>query len=202
MSGLTDFLAAFRQVSPFEAVAAALGIASVYCSTRQNILAWPTSLINNAMYGVFFFQQKLYALMALQAFFGAIAVYGWYQWLFGGEQKTELRVSRTPPALGMALAGLGVVATGALVWLLRQTADPEPLVDGSLTAVSLIAQWMMARKLVECWPVWVGVNLVSVPFFFHQANYPTAVQYAVFLLLAMSGWRQWRRSLAAVPAPA
>ena len=59
MSGLHDFLTAFRQVSPFEAVAAALGIASVYCSTRQNILAWPTSLLNNAMYGVFFLQQKL-----------------------------------------------------------------------------------------------------------------------------------------------
>jgi nicotinamide mononucleotide transporter len=190
-----DFLTAFRQVSHFEAGAAALGIASVFFSTRQNILAWPTSLLNNAMYGVFFFEQKLYALMGLQAFFGAIAVYGWYEWLFGGEQKTELKVSRTPPALGLALIGLGAGGTGALVWLLHRTQDANPLVDGSLTAVSLIAQWMMARKLVECWPVWVGVNLVSVPFFFHQANYPTAVQYTVFLFLAMSGWRQWRRSL-------
>jgi nicotinamide mononucleotide transporter len=202
MTGLQDFIAAFEKVSLFEAVAAALGIASVYFSTRQNVLAWPTSLINNAMYGVFFFQQKLYALMALQVFFGAIAVYGWYEWLFGGEQKTELKVSRTPPALGLTLLGLGAGASAGLVWFLGRTQDANPLVDGSLTAVSLIAQWMMARKYVECWPVWVGVNLVSVPFFFHQANYPTAVQYAVFLFLAVSGWGQWRRSLASAPAPA
>ena len=200
MTGLHDFFAAFQKVSLFEAAAAALGIASVYFSTRQNVLAWPTSLVNNAMYGVFFLEQKLYALMALQAFFGAIAVYGWYEWLFGGEQKTELRVSRTPAALGVALLGLGAGASAALVWLLGRTQDPNPLVDGSLTAVSLIAQWMMARKFVECWPVWVAVNLVSVPFFIHQADYPTAVQYGVFLFLAMSGWRQWRRSMAGAPA--
>ena len=183
-------------MSLFEAVAAVLGIASVFFSTRQNVLAWPTSLLNNAMYGVFFFDKKLYALMALQAFFGAIAVYGWYEWLFGGEAKTELKVSRTAPALGGMLLALAVAATAGLILLLRQTRDPSPLVDGALTAASLIAQWMMARKLVECWPVWIAVNLVSVPFFFLRADYPTAVQYTVFLFLAISGWRQWNASLA------
>ena len=183
-------------MSLFEATAAVVGIASVYFSTRQNVLAWPFSLLNNGMYGVFFFGQKLYALMALQAFFGAIAVYGWYEWLFGGEAKSELKVSRTAPALGLSLVGLAAGGTAALVWVLRLTRDPAPLVDGALTAASLIAQWMMARKLVECWPVWIGVNLVSVPFFYHQGNYPTAVQYTVFLFLAISGWRQWKSSLA------
>src|SRR5258706_800010 len=149
MTGLHDFLAAFGKVSLFEAVAAALGVASVYFSTRQNVLAWPTSLVNNAMYGVFFFQQKLYALMALQVFFGAIAVYGWYEWLFGGEKKTELKVSRTPPGLGLVLAGLGLGASAALVWFLGRTQDVNPLGDGSLTAGSLIAHWMMAREYPE-----------------------------------------------------
>jgi nicotinamide mononucleotide transporter len=183
-------------VSLFEAAAAVVGIASVFWSTRQNVLAWPASLLNNGMYGVFFFEQKLYALMALQGFFGAIAVYGWYEWLFGGEAKSELKVSRTRPALGGLLVALAVAASAGLILLLRQTRDAAPLVDGALTAASLIAQWMMARKLVECWPVWIGVNLVSVPFFFHEADYPTAVQYTVFLFLAVSGWRQWKASLA------
>ncbi len=183
-------------MTTFEIVAAALGIMSVFFSTRQNVLAWPTSLLNNAMYGVFFFQQKLYALMVLQVFFGAIAVYGWYQWLFGGKARTELKVSRIPPRLAAVLLVIGVVSQAA-IWLVlsHHTQDVSPGLDAMFFSVSLIAQWMMARKYFECWPIWVAINCVSVPFFFFQHSYPTMVQYAVFLVLAISGWRQWKASL-------
>jgi nicotinamide mononucleotide transporter len=179
-------------MSLFEIVAAALGILSVFFSTRQNVLAWPTSLLNNAMYGAIFFQQKLYALMALQGCFFVIAIYGWYKWLFGGAAKTELRVSRIPPLLGVVLIGVAAAATLLIRWILiRYTDDKAPLIDGFFFAVSLTAQWMMARKYFECWPVWVAINCVSVPFFFFQRSYPTMVQYAVFLVLAVLGWRAW-----------
>ncbi|HEV8600018.1 MAG TPA: nicotinamide mononucleotide transporter family protein, partial [Gemmatimonadales bacterium] len=101
----------------FEIVAAALGIISVFLSTRQNVLAWPTSLLNNGMYGAIFFQQRLYALMVLQGCFFGIALYGWYQWLFGGAAKSELKVSRIPPKLGALLALIAAAAT-LLIWLL------------------------------------------------------------------------------------
>ena len=183
-------------MSWFEIIAAALGIISVYCSTRQNVLAWPTSLLNNAMYLVFFLQSQLYALMVLQACFGVIAVYGWYQWLHGGAAKTELRVTRIPPRLGLFLLVIATVATLAIrEVLLRYTSDASPTLDAFFFAVSLVAQWMMARKYFECWPVWVGINCVSVPFFFLQKSYPTMVQYAVFLVLAVMGWVAWWRDL-------
>lgn len=185
-------------MSLFESIAAGLGILSVFFSTRQNILAWPTSLLNNAMYGAIFFQQKLYALMALQGCFFAIALYGWYQWKFGGAARTELRVSRIPAKLAVLLLLIAAAATLA-IWLLLEhhTQDPAPLVDAFFFAVSLIAQWMMARKYFECWPVWVAINCVSVPFFLLQHSYPTMVQYAVFLVLAMMGWRTWGREVGA-----
>jgi len=184
-------------VSAFEIIAAALGIISVFFSTRQNVLAWPTSLVNNAMYCVLFFRQKLYALMVLQVLFGLIAVYGWYKWLFGGAARTELKVSRIPPRLAALLAVIGLAAWAA-IWLLlsHHTQDVSPGLDAFFFAASLTAQWMMARKYFECWPIWVAINCVSVPFFFFQRSYPTMVQYAVFLVLAISGWRQWKASLA------
>ena len=182
----------------FEIVAAALGIISVFLSTRQNVLAWPTSLLNNAMYGAIFFQQRLYALMALQACVFAIALYGWYKWLFGGAARTELKVSRIPPRLAALLALVAAAAT-VLIWLLlsRHTEDPAPFIDALFFAVSLAAQWMMARKYFECWPVWVALNCVAVPFFFLHRSYPTMAQYAVFLVLAVMGWRHWKASLEA-----
>ena len=188
-------------MNAFEIVAAALGIISVFLSTRQNVLAWPTSLLNNAMYFVLFLQQRLFALMALQVCFGAIAVYGWYQWLFGGAAKTELRVSRISPKLAVLLTLLAAAATAVIWYLLhRFTQDASPLIDAFFFAVSLIAQWMMARKYFECWPVWVAINCIAVPFFFLQHSYPTMAQYAVFLVLALMGWRHWKASMDA-PAP-
>jgi len=183
-------------MSPFELVAAAFGIISVFLSTRQNIWSWPTSLINVSMSALVYFQQRLYATMALQAFFFAVSLYGWYEWLFGGERKTELKVSRTPPRLGLLLTGMTVLATFGTWYLLSRTTDSHPLIDAVFFAVSVVAQWMMARKYVECWPVWVAVNCIAVPFFFLLPSYPFMIQYAVFLVLAMMGWRQWKASLA------
>ena len=184
-------------MSPFEIAAAAFGVVSVFFSARQNVLAWPTSLLNNAMYFVIFLNQRLIGLMALQLFFGGIAVYGWYQWLFGGEAKTELKVSRIPAGLS-GLLGVLVGCSTLVLWaLFRRYHDSAPLVDALLTSVSLTAQWMMARKYFECWPVWVLINCISVPFFLIRGNYPTMAQYGVFLVLAMMGTRNWWRSLQA-----
>ena len=101
-------------MSPFEIVAAAFGILSVFLSTRQIVWSWPTSLINVTMYTVIFAQQKLYGLMAIQVFFAVVSIYGWYEWLFGGAAKTELKVSRTGPRLGAALLARALRLAGAL----------------------------------------------------------------------------------------
>jgi nicotinamide mononucleotide transporter len=136
--------------------------------------------------------------MALQGFFAAVSIYGWYEWLRGGAGHTMLRVSRTPRPLALGLAVFAVGGSVLLAFLLdRYTEDPSPGIDGTLAVVSLGAQWMMARKYLENWLVWIGVNCVSVPFFFLRADYATTVQYAVFLGLAVSGYRQWKRSLRA-----
>lgn len=185
-------------MSLFEIVAAAFGIVSVYLSTRQNVWSWPTSLINVTMYFVQFLGQHLYALMALQVFFAIISIYGWYEWLFGGKEKTELKVTRVPQGQALALFALGLVAWAGIWYLLKNyTTDPAPFLDAFFFAASLVGQYMMARKYFECWPLWVLINCISVPFFFFQHSYPTMVQYAVFLGLAISGWRQWKASLGA-----
>lgn len=191
-------------MSTFEIVAAAFGVLSVFLSTRQNVWSWPTSLVNNVMYVVYFLGLKLYALMALNGIFAVIAIYGWYEWMYGGANRSELKVTRTPPRLAAALAALSLAAWAAIWFMLEHhTQDPAPGMDGFFFAVSLTAQWMMARKYYECWWIWVGLNILAIPFFYLQRSYPTMVQYAVFLVLATQGWMYWKRSLAeSGPSPA
>lgn len=183
-------------MSAFEIVAAAFGIISVFLSTRQNAWSWPTSLVNNIMYIAYFFGAKLYALMALNGIFAVIAIYGWFKWKFGGKGQTELKVTRTPPRMAALLTATCLVSMVTIWFVLEHhTEDAAPMLDAFFFAVSLVAQYMMARKFYECWWIWVAINCVSVPFFFLQQAYPTMVQYAVFLVLATQGWRYWRASL-------
>lgn len=179
-------------------VAVLFGILAVYLNARQNPWGWGASLVNVLLYTLIFFQGKLYALMGLQVCFAVISGYGWYQWLRGGERHAGIRVTAIPRSLAAGLALLVLVASAALGWALdRYTADQQPYLDAGISVVSLAAQWMMARKYYETWIIWVAVNVASVPFFLYRAEYPTAVQYAVFLGLAINGLLRWRRALAA-----
>jgi nicotinamide mononucleotide transporter len=187
-------------VSRLEVVAVAFGVTAVYLNARQNPWGWGASLVNVGLYTVIFFHGRLYALMGLQVCFAAISAYGWHHWLRGGEAHTGVQVTRIPRGLGAGLAALALAALLILGWGLdRYTEDRQPYLDAGLSVVSLAAQWMMARKYVEAWMAWVAVNVAAVPFFAARGEFPTAVQYSIFLALAINGLRQWFRALAPKP---
>ena len=177
-------------------IAVVFGIVSVWLNARQNVLGWVTGLVNVGLYTFIFFRGQLYALMGLQVFFFVISLYGWYQWIRGGQRHAGIAVSRIPVRLAAGLIAASVAGTAGLGWALQvHTQDQQPYVDAGVSVVSMVGQWMMARKYLETWWLWIGVNLVSVPLFLVRAEYPTALQYTVFLGLAVSGLVQWRRSL-------
>jgi nicotinamide mononucleotide transporter len=183
--------------SPLEGIAAAFGVVSVYLSTRQNIWSWPTAIVNVALYSVVFYNGRLYGQMGLQAIFLVLSIYGWYQWLHGGAEKSGLRVSCASPRLLATLAATNVVAWVVLAALLRRTDAALPWLDALLTTTSLVAQWMMTRKILKNWILWIAVDIVYVPMFISQRLYATALLYAVFLMLAVMGFVEWRRSIVA-----
>jgi len=183
--------------SPLEGLAAAFGVVSVYLSTRQNVWSWPTAIVNVAIYTIVFYQGRLYGQMGLQPIYLVLSVYGWYQWLHGGAQRSELRVTRASPRLLVALGVLNLAAWMALAAILRRTDAALPWLDALLTTTSLVAQWMMTRKILENWILWIAVDVVYVPTFISQGLYATAMLYAAFLVLALMGVVEWRRSITA-----
>jgi len=192
-----DQLVAFTIAKRWEVLAVVTGIISVYLSTRENIWSWPTALVNVALYFVVFYETKLYADMGLQVVYFALSLYGWYEWLYGGENRTELRVSRTSQALGVRLAIIGIACAVVLGTLLARFTDAAlPYIDSATTSTSLVAQWMMTRKILENWAVWAAVDVVYIAMFVFKRLYLTAGLYTVFLVLAVMGYVQWKRSLA------
>ena len=183
-------------MSPLELVAAVVGALSVYLSVRQNIWSWPTAIVNVVLYTLVFYDAKLYADMGLQVIYAALSVYGWYEWLHGGENRTELHVSRTSRRLSVILSSLGLAGAGVLGVVLRGATDAAlPFMDSFLSSTSLVAQWMMTKKKLENWLVWIGVDVLYVGMFIFKHLYLTAGLYAVFLVLAVRGYVDWRRSM-------
>lgn len=194
LSWIVDGLAA----NALEVVAAFFGVVSVWLSTREHIASWPTAIVNVALYFVVFQRAKLYADMGLQVVYLALSIYGWYEWKFGGADRTELHVTRTSRTQAATLLALGVSFALLLgVYLDRHTDAALPWIDSAAVATSLAAQWMMTRKLLENWLVWVAVDVVYVAMFITKGLFVTSVLYAIFLLLAAQGFFQWRRSWAA-----
>jgi nicotinamide mononucleotide transporter len=182
-------------VSTIEIVAAVFGIISVYLSTRENIWSWPTAIVNVGLYILVFYQARLYADMGLQVFYLGLSIYGWYEWLYGGANRTELHVTRASPRFLMVGGVLTVAGSLVLGTALSRTTDAAiPYLDSALTVTSLFAQFMMTRKLLQNWMLWIALDIVYVPMFISRKLYPTAVLYAVFLVLAIMGLLQWRRS--------
>lgn len=194
-------------VSTLEIFAAVVGALSVFLSGRQSLWAWPTAIVNVVSYAVVFRGARLYADMGLQVVYAILSCYGWYEWRYGGARRTPLPVTRTParlwPLLLALAAALTVLVGGGLA---RWTDADIPFIDAGLTATSLVAQWMMTRKLLEHWLVWIAVDVVYVPVFVSRGLYVTAALYAVFLGLAVAGWlawhRDWRAHRSADPAAA
>jgi nicotinamide mononucleotide transporter len=200
---LVEFLKAAAGSGPIEWIAVVFGIVSVYLSVRENIWSWPTAIVNVSLYVYIFLGQKLYADMGLQVFYVVISFYGWWNWLYGGANHSELHVTRISRRNAILLPALGVVGTLALWWFLAHHTDAAlPWADSTLTVASLIAQYLMTRKVLENWAIWVAADVAYIAMYIYKHLYPTAFLYAVFLVLATLGWFEWKRAFSARPVPA
>ncbi len=178
-----------------EIIAVILGLISVFLTTRQNVWCYPLGIVSVFVYIFIFYDVKLYADMGLQVFFIVLQVYGWYEWLYGGEQKTELKVSwGTKTIYGMTLLFVFLATTLLGSVLYRLTDASLPYIDSFLAVLSMAAQWMMAKKYVENWILWTIVNIGSIAMYGMKGLYLTMFLYSVYLVLGIIGFFEWKKS--------
>lgn len=172
-----------------------LALLMVWANLRVKPVAWPLAIVSSLLYALLFADSRLYGEAGLQLVFISLACWGWWQWLRGtSDAGVPLRVHRLgAQGRGVALA-FTLAAWPALALLLSHATDSDvPWFDALPTAGSLVGQVLLARKVVENWPVWLAVNLVSVALFATKGLWLTVVLYAIFAILSLVGWRAWRR---------
>jgi nicotinamide mononucleotide transporter len=175
--------------------AVVITVVAVYLVTRQVVWCWPLSMVGVTLYAIIFFEARLYADMGLQGLYFALAAYGWWAWLHGGEDHGALRVSLASTKTKAFLLVFATIAGLTLGFVLSHFTDASlPYMDSMLTSFSIAAQWMQTRKLLQNWLVWLAVDVFYVSMFLYMRLYLTAGLYAGFLILATMGYVQWRRS--------
>ena len=183
-------------MSPLEIIAASLGVLAVWLTVRQNPWCWPIGLVMVSLYAWFFFEAKLFSQVLLHGVFALLQVYGWWQWTRGDIDQGGRKVSWASAQEvlgGLAVASMIAVLLGAS--MARYTEAQFPWPDATLTAFSLLAQLGMALKRVQCWLLWIAVDVLYVGFFAWQDYWLTAGLYGLFTLLAIMGLREWRQAL-------
>lgn len=174
------------------------GILFVILEVKQNKLLWPLGLITSATYVYVFFSGKFYADMGLQVYYVLISIYGWYYWSRGGSRthKGELPVVRISRQQLLFL-----IPTFAISWVViwfildRFTDSTVPLGDSFTTALAIVATWMLTRKIIEQWFLWIIANVVSIGLYLYKGLYPTVILYAVYAGMAVYGYLEWKRSI-------
>ena len=169
---------------------------AVWLTVRENMWLWPVSIANNAFFLVLFGQQRLFADAGLQVVYLVLEVAGWYWWLKGGTGRTRLRIRRTGWRECAVLACVAVLATAGMTVLLISITDAAPFLDAVTTVLSLIAQWLLTRKLLENWWIWMAADVVYIGLYAYKHLLLTGFLYALFFVMCVVGLRQWRQSLA------
>ena len=174
------------------------GLLYVILSIKQNIWCWPVGFITSAWYIYVFFISKFYADMGLQVYYLFVSVYGWYNWMFGARSKKQddLKISKTSLKLAIVLILVTLTLFGVISFILVNYTDSElPYWDSFTTAASFVATWMLAKKIIEHWIIWVIVDFVSLCLYIYKGLYPTVLLFAVYTILAILGYYAWKKEL-------
>ncbi len=176
-----------------ESLGFASGGVCVWLAVRQHVLTWPIGLLNNVFFFALFLEARLYADMALQAVFFSLGCYGWWWWLARRGRPTR-PISRMQRWEWVGVAVAIPLATAVLREVLIVAHGAAPLLDALTTAISLGGQYLLGRKRLENWALWILADLIYVPLYLSRGLQLTAVLYAIFLAMCVVGLRDWWRA--------
>ena len=194
-----------QSMSPWELVAVVFAMAYLLLAVRENILCWLFALLSTSIYTVLFWDVSLLMESALNVYYMAMAVYGWYQWTHGGSGgKTASGVegNERPQALGvrsmsatqhaMVIAAIAILTFVSGYLLGEHSTAAWPYIDSFTTWASVITTYLVTRKYLQNWLYWIVIDTVSVPLYIDRGLNLTALLFVAYVVIAVLGYFKWR----------
>jgi nicotinamide mononucleotide transporter len=187
------------------------GAIAVFLSAKANVWSWPLGIVNVVLFFFLFYQVQLYPDMFLQAFFFVTNLMGWWRWtnprLGEEDKKNQLRVTKMAPRAWLLFFAIGLIGTllfGSLAKNLHSFfpvlfSQPSafPFADSFVTVMSIVATYLMVQKKMECWLVWILVDVVACYLYFSKGIMLVGIEYVVFCFIAAFGFWHWRTEFSA-----
>jgi len=192
---VSDFFLGMVGASLIEQCAVALGLINVSLIIRRSVWNFPFGLLMVVLYAKIFYDYRLYSDALLQIYFFAIQIYGWWYWLKGRDHSGLVVVVRLPLAHWPLYALLALAGVALLGTVMDRLTDADYAYwDATIAILSVIAQFLMSRRILESWLIWITVDVLAIGLYAAKGLNPTAALYALFLVLASVGFVAWLRA--------
>ncbi len=200
-------------MSWLELVGTLFGLVAVWLSGKENIWSWSLGIINVLLYGILFYQIQLYSDMFLQIYFFITNCIGWYSWLFPPKrlenQEHQLKIRALSKSniiqILFLIAGMSIVLGWCMsrihLWFPLYFPKPAsfPYLDTIVLCGSMVAQWLLAKKIYQNWAIWIGVDILATIIYFYKGTYLLSIVFFIFLLIAIKGHLEWKQRLQGNP---
>jgi nicotinamide mononucleotide transporter len=195
---IKEIILQFKATTWVEWFGTITGALCVYLAAKENIWNWPIAILSVTTYIYIFYNAQLYGDTFLQVYFLATCIYGWYYWTYGKSKNTKadrpVSSLKTKEWLIIAVLQIVLFLVGGY-YLDTKTDTDVPYIDAFCTVGSLIAQYLLTRKIIENWIIWIVVDIIYIPLYIHKDLLATAVLYFIFLFIAAKGYMDWKKSL-------
>ena len=187
-------------MDPVELAGFVLSLAMVYCNIKEIHWGWPMAILSSALYGLVFWNSQLYGEASLQLMFILGAFWGWHQWRKGTQSNnpemqkaSALQISQLSRVELKQTAAATLLAWPVLAYFLKSYTDSDVAIwDALVTSLSLLGQYLLAKKKIENWWVWMVVNIITVGLMLLKSLWLTALLYVLFAVLSYIGLKTWR----------
>ena len=203
MSPIFDFL--FQQYDGYaiadivlEVLGVLFGLTSVWYAKKNNIWVYPTGMISTAIFVYLLLKWSLLGDMLINGYFFVMSAYGWYYWTRKKEEVYVNSISTTVRKEYITSVALFIGSLLFVYWiyvLFDKWNDWTAYVDTFTTAIFFVGMWLMARRKIENWIFWIIGDFISIPLYFYKGLTLTSIQYIIFTVIAIYGYRSWKKIL-------
>lgn len=195
---VSEGLTGFAAQSPWEWLAAGLGIAYVWLAAKESAWCWPAAFVSTLIYTLLFWQGQLPMQSLLNLYYLVMAVYGWQQWRYGKIITTEkaqpLSISKRTLKFHLTFIAIGILTTiGLGNWMQMHSLSVAPFLDAGVTTFSVMTTYLMVKKVLENWLYWLVIDSAAIILYWQNGYYPTLIMFTVYLVIAIYGYFEWRK---------
>ena len=174
------------------------GLLSVICAKKNNVFVYPTGMFSTAIFVYLLFKWFLLGDMLINAYYFIMSAYGWYYW---SQKKEDIYIHQVDFInakefqISVVLFFLSLFFIFSVYQLFNRWNDWTAYIDTLTTAIFFVGMWLMARRKVENWIFWIVGDLISIPLYFYKGLTITSLQYLIFTVIAIYGYRAWKKIL-------